>query len=102
MICTADTRGTTNACGYDAAGRRTSVTNAWGTTLGQVTTYGYDGAANQTSMTDALTRTTEFRYDARKRRTQAILPAVVNGGSKFTNSVAYCQRRNESGGIVAV
>jgi YD repeat-containing protein len=40
-------------------------------------------------MTDALTRMTEFRYDACDRRTQTILPAVVAGGPKFTNSVAY-------------
>jgi len=32
---------------------------------------------------------TEFRYDARDRRTQTILPAVVAGGPKSTNNVAY-------------
>ena len=84
-----DALGITNAFGYDAAGRRISVTNAWGTTLAQVATYGYDGVGNQTNMTDALNRMTEFHYDARDRRTQTILPAVVAGGPKFTNSVAY-------------
>ncbi|GEM_PF-5545212 len=34
---------------YDAAGRRTAVTDA----LGNVTKFGYDAAGNQISMTDA-------------------------------------------------
>jgi RHS repeat-associated protein len=73
---TLDAFGTTNAAyGYDGAGRRTSVTNAWGIPgLQMVTTYGYDPNGNQTNMMDNLSRTTSYFFDALNRMTKTTFP----------------------------
>jgi RHS repeat-associated protein len=49
---------------YDLAGRQISVTQAYGTDSAQTTTYAYDAAGRKTSETDALGHTTTYTYDA--------------------------------------
>ena len=53
---------------YDAAGRRTAITNA----LSQGTRLGYDANGNQTSMVDALNHTNAYVFDALNRQTKVI------------------------------
>lgn len=55
---------------YDAAGRRTAVTNA----LNQGTTYAYDANGNQTNVIDALNHANAYIYDALNRQVQVIYP----------------------------
>ncbi len=55
---------------YDAAGRRTAITNA----LSQATRFAYDAGGNQTNMVDALGRTNAYVYDALNRQTKIIFP----------------------------
>lgn len=55
---------------YDAAGRRTAVTNA----LNQGTTYAYDANGNQTNVIDALNHANTYIYDALNRPVQVIYP----------------------------
>ncbi len=71
-----DARGATNAFGYDAAGRRISETNAWGTAIAMVTTNGYDADGNQTVTVDNLGRTNRYYFDALNRMTRSHL---ING-----------------------
>lgn len=49
---------------YDQAGNLTSVTVAAGTADASTTSYGYDAAGRKTSETDALGNTTRYTYDA--------------------------------------
>ena len=76
MSYTLDAFGTTNtAYGYDAAGRRTSVVNAWGIPgLQMSTSYGYDNNGNQTSMTDNSNRTTSYTFDTLNRMRKTTFP----------------------------
>ena len=55
---------------YDAAGRRTAVTNA----LNQGTRFAYDAGGNQTNAIDALGRTNAYVFDALNRQTKIIFP----------------------------
>ncbi len=55
---------------YDAAGRRTAVTNA----LNQGTGFAYDANGNQTNVVDALNHATGYIYDALNRQTKIIFP----------------------------
>lgn len=57
---------TTAKYSYDAAGRRTAITNA----LNQGMRLAYDANANQTNTIDALGRTNAFTYDALNRQTK--------------------------------
>ncbi len=56
--------------GYDAAGRRVSITNA----LNQGTRFAYDAGGNQTNVIDALNRSTAYVYDALNRQTKILFP----------------------------
>jgi RHS repeat-associated protein len=49
---------------YDLAGRRITITRAYGTSRAQTTTYTYDASGRRTSETDALGHTTTYAYDA--------------------------------------
>ena len=60
----------TTRYGYDAAGRRTAITNA----LNQGTRFAYDANGNQTNVVDALGRTTVYTFDALNRQVQIIFP----------------------------
>ncbi len=60
--------------GYDAAGRRMAVTNAYGTEDETWTLFAYDANGNQTNTVDALGRTNTFVFDALNRQTQVIYP----------------------------
>ena len=55
---------------YDAAGRRTAITNA----LNQGTRFVYDAGGNQTNVIDALGRTNACVFDALNRQTKIIYP----------------------------
>ena len=55
---------------YDAAGRRTAVTNA----LNQGTSFAYDANGNQTNLVDALGRTNTYVYDTLNRQVKIIYP----------------------------
>jgi RHS repeat-associated protein len=61
---------TTAKYSYDAAGRRTAVTNA----LNQGTRFAYDAGGNQTNVIDALSRTNAYVFDALNRQTKIIFP----------------------------
>jgi YD repeat-containing protein len=80
---TVDARGTTNAFGYDPAGRRIASTNAWGTVLQLVTTNSYDGVGNQISTADALNRTTTYAYDALNRRTNTTFADITTLKTRY-------------------
>jgi RHS repeat-associated protein len=54
---------------YDQNFRKTSVTQASGTSLAATTTFGYDAVGNLTQVTDPLSRVTLNGYDARNRKT---------------------------------
>jgi RHS repeat-associated protein len=56
--------------GYDAAGRRTTLTNA----LNQGTRFFYDTSGNQTNVVDALGHTNTYVFDALNRQTKIIFP----------------------------
>ena len=58
----------TTRYGYDAAGRRTSITN----TLNQGTHFAFDASGNQTNVVDALGHTTGYVFDALNRQVQLI------------------------------
>lgn len=62
---------------YDAAGRRTAITNA----LNQGTRFAYDASGNQTNAVDALGRTNAFTYDALNRQTKITYPD--NSGESY-------------------
>ena len=64
--------------GFDAIGRRTSVTNS----LGAVTHFAFDAVGNMTNMTDALTNRTSYVFDSMNRLTVAVRP----DGSASTNT----------------
>ena len=70
--------GNVTSYGFDALGRRTSVTNS----LGAVTHYAFDAIGNVTNMTDALTNRTSYVFDSMNRPTVTIRP----DGSASTNS----------------
>ena len=55
-----DPLGNATSFGYDAAGRRTSITDA----LDGIVTFGYDSASQLVSVTDALGSTRAYDYDA--------------------------------------
>jgi RHS repeat-associated protein len=61
---------TTVKYSYDAAGRRTALTNA----LNQGTRFAYDAGGNQTNSVDALGRTNIYFYDALNRQTKTSYP----------------------------
>ena len=84
-----DGLGTTNASTYDELNRLKTSTRGYSTPTPIVTQYTYDANGNQFTVTDNLGRVSEFRYDALNRLTQSILPAVVSGGAKFTNTIGY-------------
>jgi RHS repeat-associated protein len=66
-----DARGTTNAFGYDVAGQRVAVTNAWGVSTVQMTNgFIFDANGNQITATDALGRTTTNVFNALNRLVQ--------------------------------
>ena len=65
---------TTVKYSYDAAGRRTALTNA----LNQGTRFAYDAGGNQTNVIDALNRSTAYVYDALNRQTQIIFPDTTS------------------------
>ena len=83
-----DARGTTNAPGYDAAGRQIAVTNAFGTALQTVTWYGYDPNGNQVAVTNALGAVTLNTYDAANRLTRVQFLGA-NGGLLGTRYTGY-------------
>jgi RHS repeat-associated protein len=60
----------TTAYSYDAAGRRTAITNA----LNQGTRFAYDAGGNQTNMVDALNHTNAYIYDVLNRLAQTVYP----------------------------
>jgi RHS repeat-associated protein len=53
---------------YDQNFRKTSTTQAYGTSLAATTTFGYDPIGNPTSVTDPLNHTTTTAYDTRNRK----------------------------------
>jgi YD repeat-containing protein len=53
---------------YDANFRKTSTTQASGTSLAATTTFGYDPVGNPTSVTDPLNHPTTTAYDTRNRK----------------------------------
>jgi RHS repeat-associated protein len=59
---------------YDAAGRRTAVTNA----LNQGTTYAYDANGNQTNVVDALNHANAYTYDALNRLVKTAYPDTTS------------------------
>jgi RHS repeat-associated protein len=59
---------------YDAAGRRTAITNA----LSQATRFAYDAGGNQTNVIDALGRTNAYVFDALNRQTKLIFPDATS------------------------
>jgi RHS repeat-associated protein len=92
VVYTMDANGHVTGYGYDAAGRRTSLTNYTAFTVspvetnslvpnpqtGLVTTFSHDANGNQTGATDALGRLTTYEYDALNRRTAVFLPKATN------------------------
>ncbi len=96
--------------GYDAAGRRTSVTVhktplsmdatsllppcvTAGTCAGDpkcaVTTYGYDANGNQVWARDALDHQTDYVYDEGNRQTRVIFPSAEESESRPTRTTVY-------------
>jgi RHS repeat-associated protein len=77
-----DARGTTNAFGYDLAGRRISLTNAWGTSIAMTNLYGLDSNGNPVYWTNSLGRVTTNVFDALNRQAQVLYPdgTVVSTG----------------------
>lgn len=73
------------AYSYDAAGRRSALTNA----LGQVTRFAYDANGNQTNMVDFLGRTYTYVFDPLNRQTQILYP---DGTSESTGYDGLDQR----------
>lgn len=53
---------------YDQNFRKTSTTQAYGTSLAATTTFAYDPVGNPTSVTDPLNHTTTTTYDTRNRK----------------------------------
>jgi len=93
MIASIDENGRRTEYRYDAAGRRTHVTEPAidGSTATTVTAY--DAAGQRIAVTDALGRTTRFAYDAAGRLTTTIHPdAGPDDGNDANNPrtrVAY-------------
>lgn len=84
-----DQVGVITAFGYDALGRLTSVTNAFGTSEELVTRYDYNEAGNLITQQDAEVRVTRYEYDALGRRTATILPMGERSSTVY----------NEVGGV---
>jgi RHS repeat-associated protein len=78
---------------YDAAGRRTAVTNA----LNQGTSFAYDAEGNQTNVVDALNHATGYLYDALNRQTKIIFPDTTSesyGYDGLNRKVAVTNQAN--------
>jgi RHS repeat-associated protein len=89
-----DARGVTNAPGYDVAGRRVAMTNAYGVANVQtVSFYGYDANGNQTTLTDARNNTTTNVFDALNRTVEVDYP---DGTKTFTGYDAAGRRVAET------
>jgi len=89
VACTADARGTTNALGYTAAGRRTATTNAWGTAVAVVSRFVDAAVGSVTINIDALNRETATVDDCRGRWCATLAPALTNGGPRLVSGILY-------------
>ena len=100
---TMDPLGHVTGYGYDATGRRTSVTNYTsftvgnpietstmvpGSTNGLVTSYLYDANGNQVQVMDSLGRVTTMEYDALNRLVTTHLP-VASGEASHDRATGY-------------
>ena len=79
--------------GYDAAGRRTSLTNA----LNQVTRFAYDANGNQTNVVDALLHTNTCVYDALGHQTQVLYPDGTSDSFGFDALERRIAATNQAG-----
>ncbi len=91
-----DGGGSTVGYGYDAAGRRTSVTYPGGT---EVVTYGYDNANRLTSVTDWLSKVTSYTYDNANRLTSTTLGNGLISDRAYDNADRLLTLVNRNGGI---
>jgi YD repeat-containing protein len=100
VVFSIDARAFTNAFGYDAAGHRTAVTNAWGVSGAQMTNgYTFDGNGNQVTFTDGLRRTTTTVFDLLNRPIQVSYP---DGTTTFSGYDAGGRRTAETNQDVVV
>jgi YD repeat-containing protein len=92
-----DARGITTAFGYDVAGRRVAVTNAWGA-LGALTNlFAYDENGNQVRATDSLGRTTTNVFDALNRQTQVLYPDLTKMQTGYDSAGRRVAETNQEG-----
>ena len=104
--------------GYDAAGRRTSVSDpnrnvtkysyddagrmiARTNALDQTTTYTYDAAGHVTAVTDPLNRTTQLAYDARGRRTTVTYPDATKTTLAYNALGQVATLTDQGGGVTS-
>jgi RHS repeat-associated protein len=94
---TIDARGTITATAYDAAGRRTAVTNAFGTSVQSISSYGYDANGNQTTFTDANNHTTTNVYDTLNRQVQIQYPDGTTAETVYDGDGRSIAQTNQDG-----
>jgi YD repeat-containing protein len=82
-----DGNGVTTAYGFDAAGRRIAVTNAWDTPRQVVHRSLYAASGLLSASIDPADNRTEYEYDAWGRRVATRMPEV--GGHRSSTWVAY-------------
>ena len=83
----------TTLYGYDAAGRRTALTNA----LNQVTRFAYDANGNQTNQVDTLLHTNTYAYDALGHQTQVLYADSTSDSSGFDALERRIAATNQAG-----
>jgi len=94
LIQTVSRTGNTTSFAFDAAGRRTAVTNS----LGKVTQFFFDAASNVTNVLDALTNSTVSTYDSMNRLTVTTLPDSRNSTNAY-DSLGRLVSRTGAGSV---
>ncbi len=91
-----DGAGNTVGYGYDAAGRRTSITYPGGT---ETVAYSYDSANRLASVTDWLSRVTGYTYDDADRLTSTTLGNGLISDRTYDNGDRLASLVNRNGGV---
>jgi len=103
LVYTMDPNGHLIGYGYDAAGRRVSVTNYTATMInpvasgalvpsssaGVVTAFSYDANGNELAMTNGLGYVTSYQYDGLNRCTATLLPQGLGETNQLIRYTVY-------------
>ncbi len=82
-------RGNQTTLTYNGSGAQAGLLQSVSDPLGRATSYGYDAVGRRTSLTDPLSHGWSFQYDNEDRLTHATAPAPVAGGASLTTSASF-------------